>query len=289
MSEGEQRLVDTAGDYLYVVRNGQQVESPTWRSCRVVLTNERLVLSSRSGKQAIPHSKIVIPEDTDSVVPDAFQDGTATPLRIGHNVILIDAQHVDDFETEYCRAVLHDEVILARHPAKVGGVVQGESSWSKARFRLTDDTVSFGLPGNRTVSFQIEDVGTIASERTQVMGDQRTVVEVEYTDESDRSVETHFSGTEWHARALETLLRAVIEARENDYELSELESQVLMALYSGVSPFEMADFVGVDVDEVEEIYQNLLEIGAVDEVRVRTEVALNAHGRNLASEAMNQR
>jgi len=62
-----------------------------------------------------------------------------------------------------------------------------------------------------------------------------------------------------------------------------------MALYSGVSPFEMADFVGIDVEEVEEVYRKLLEVGAVDKVRVRTEVSLNAHGRNLASEAMNER
>jgi helix-turn-helix protein len=49
-----------------------------------------------------------------------------------------------------------------------------------------------------------------------------------------------------------------------------------MALYSGVSPFEMADFVGVSVEEIEEVYQRLLEVGAVDEVRTRTEVELNA-------------
>jgi helix-turn-helix protein len=48
----------------------------------------------------------------------------------------------------------------------------------------------------------------------------------------------------------------------------------------------MSDFVGIPPDEVEEIYQRLLEMGAVDEVRVRTEVALNARGRNLASDAM---
>jgi len=50
----------------------------------------------------------------------------------------------------------------------------------------------------------------------------------------------------------------------------------------------MADFVGLPVDEVEEIYQKLLDVGAVDEVRTRTEVALNAQGRNMASEAMSE-
>jgi helix-turn-helix protein len=89
-----------------------------------------------------------------------------------------------------------------------------------------------------------------------------------------------------HTDALTTLFTTVVEGREDDYELSEMESQVLMALYSGVSPFEMADFVGTTPDDVEEIYQKLLEVGAVDKVRTRTEVSLNAQGRNMASEAM---
>lgn len=288
MSEGERKLVDTSGDYLYVIKNGQQLADPSWRSCRIVVTSKRVVLATNGGKQVIPHSKITLPDDGKSLLPEEYHDGTATPLRIGNNVLLVDPQHLDDFELEYSRAVLHGEVILVRYPAKVGGVVQDDAQWSKAQFRLDDDTVTLGLPDNETVSFPIEDVGTIETDTQEVMDEQRSVVKVEHTDEQDRSVETHFSGAERHVQALERLLRNVIENRDEDHELSELESQVLMALYSGVSPFEMADFVGVDVDEVEEIYQRLLEVGAVDKVRERTEVSLNAHGRNLASEAMNE-
>lgn len=288
MSEGEQKIVDTAGDFKYVVRGGQRVESPDWRSCRIVVTSERLVLSTSGGKQAIPHSKIYIPEEDDEVVPDSVVDSTGTALQIGENVILVDAQQLDDFESEYCRAALHDEVILARTPAVVGGVVQEDATWSKAQFRLDDDHISLRLPDQELVEFPIEDVGTVETESQVVMGEDRTVVKVEHTDD-DRSVETHFSGMRWHSRALESLLSSVIERRQDEYELSDKESQVLMALYSGVSPFEMSDFVGLPVDEVEEIYQDLLDAGAVDKVRVRTEVTLNAQGRNMASEAMNER
>jgi len=288
MSEGEQKLIDTAGDYLYAVKDGQPVTAGDWRSCRLVLTDERLVLSTSSGKQSIPHSKIILPDGDDSMLPEQYEDETATPLRIGNNVILVDAQQFDDFEREYCRAALHNEVILTKYPAKVGGVVQEDTEWSKARFGLEEDRISLGLPGNGTVAFPLKDVGTIENRTEQVMGESRRVVRVEHTDQEDRSVETHFSGVEYHSRALGSLLRKVIAERGDDYELSPVENQVLMALYSGVSPFEMGDFVGIDVDEVEEIYQTLLEVGAVDKVRERTEVTLNAQGRNLASEAMNE-
>ncbi len=288
MSEGERKLVDTSGDYLYAVRDGQPVDEPRWRSCRIVLTDQRLVLATNDGKRAIPHQTIRLPDDPESVVPDGISLGEAVPLRIGESVILVDATGLDDFEAEYCRAVLHDEVILVKHQAIVGGVVQDEAEWSKARFRFEDDRIVLGLPGNRTAAFEIEDVGTIETSRGEVAGEQRRVVAVEHTDDEGRATETHFSGTDRHSRALERLLRGVIEAREGNVELTETENQVLMALYSGVSPFEMAGFVGLEVDEVEEIYQKLLEAEAVDKVRERTEVSLNAHGRNLASEAMNE-
>jgi helix-turn-helix protein len=289
MSEGEQKLVDTPGDFRYAVKNGKPVDNPGWRSCRIVLTNERLVLSASGGKQAIPHSKIHVPDDDADIIPDALDAAGGVPLRIGETVILVDAQDLEDFESEYCRAALHDEVILVKYSAVVGGVVQGETTWSKARFRLDDGHITLGLPENDRISFPIDDVGRIETGTTQVMGDDRRIVKVEHTNTDDQSVETHFSGAEWHTRALESLLQDVIEKRKDENrELTDKESQVLMALYSGVSPFEMSDFVGIDVEEVEEIYQNLLEMDAVDKVRERTEVSLNAHGRNVASEAMNE-
>ncbi|MFC7057971.1 hypothetical protein [Halovenus salina] len=61
-----------------------------------------------------------------------------------------------------------------------------------------------------------------------------------------------------------------------------------MALYSGVSPFQIPDFVGLDVETVEEIYDELIEAGVLQEKRVRRDVQLKARGRNIASEAMGE-
>jgi helix-turn-helix protein len=285
MSEDETKLVDATGDYCQVVREGEPVADPRWRSARVVLTNRRLLLAGSESNRSIPHERIEL-TDAPEHVPGGFGDG-ATALRVGEHVFLVDAS-VEDFDREYCRAALDAEVILVKHPAVVGGVVQ-DTEWSKARFRFADDRVKLALPGGGSTSFAVEDVGTIDTSTATVMGEQRQVVEVEHTDQHDRSVETHFSGTAAHGRALDHLFSSVIADRHSEeYELTETESEVLMALYSGVSPFEMADFVGLDVEEVEEIYGKLLEMGAVDKVRERTEVSLNAHGRNLASEAMSE-
>jgi helix-turn-helix protein len=286
MSGDERKILDASGDFQYVVRDGEPVEGPQWRSCRFIVTNKRLILSTSGNKQPIPHSQISLPDDPESVVPDEVPHG-ATVLSVGDNVLLVDAGNVDNFRFEYCRATLQGEVILARHPAVVGGVIQDDAQWGKARFQLTDDDeVRLQFPGGDSTTFDVDDVGTVETGQSTVMGEQRAVVEVEHTDEEDRSVETHFSGMPHHTDALQNLFSTVVEERGDDYELSEMESQVLMALYSGVSPFEMADFVGTTPDDVEEIYQKLLDVGAVDKVRERTEVTLNAQGRNMASEAM---
>ncbi|PSP65009.1 hypothetical protein BRC79_09325 [Halobacteriales archaeon QH_8_67_27] len=288
MSGDETKLADTPGDYAYVVRDGQPVGEPRWNSSRLLLTSKRLVLADADGNQSFPHGAVDLVDDPESVVPESFPTDGATALRVGDHVLLVDAAEVDAFDREYCRAALDTEVILVKHPAVVGGVVQ-DTEWSKARFRFADDTVKLALPGGQTPSFAVDDVGTIETATQGVMGTRRQVVQLEHTDEEGHSVETHFSGTEAHCRVLTYLFGAVVSDRQSEeYELTEMESQVLMALYSGVSPFEMADFVGISVDEVEEIYQKLLEMDAVDEVRVRTEVSLNAHGRNLASEAMSE-
>ena len=74
-----------------------------------------------------------------------------------------------------------------------------------------------------------------------------------------------------------------------DLDLDPIERRVVMALYSGVSPFAISEFVGVDVEKVEEIYDRLIELEVIEVVRERTEVGLTARGRKVASEAMGER
>jgi helix-turn-helix protein len=62
-----------------------------------------------------------------------------------------------------------------------------------------------------------------------------------------------------------------------------------MALHSGVSPFDIPEFVGADVERVEEIFDDLVEYDVIQVERERTEVALTAQGRQVAGEAIGDR
>jgi len=284
MSDAEQKLFDGQGDFLYAVKNGQPNPGVEWQSCRLVLTNKRVVLATGSNKQTIPLSKANLAEDPPEVEA-AEHVANYTALKVGSNVIFVSVPD-GGLEIDFCRATLHDQIVLVKHPAVEGGVVQ-ETGWEKAKFRYVDDTIKMAL-SDGALAIDIDNVGNIETTRKSVRDKERMVVAVEHT-EDDISVETHLTGTERHAKALDSLFATAVEKNEADAsELDDIEREVLMALYSGVSPFEISGFVGIDPEEVEEIYQKLLDIGAVDKVRTRTEVALNARGRNLASEAMSK-
>jgi helix-turn-helix protein len=101
-------------------------------------------------------------------------------------------------------------------------------------------------------------------------------------------VQTYFATDSHTASILESLLTKEAEKSQGSVDLSETEKRVLMALYSGVSSFEIPDFLGMDVDEVEEIFERLIEVDVLEEVRQRREVAMKTRGRNIASEAINE-
>ena len=133
-----------------------------------------------------------------------------------------------------------------------------------------------------------DDIGEMEVDEREVAGEERGVIEVEHTDEDGRSVETYLSGRRYHISVLKQLLEEGAEQNRADLDLSATEQRVVMALYSGVSPFAISDFVGTDVERVEEIYDQLLELDVIRVVRERKEVSLTPQGRKVAGEAMGE-
>ncbi|AWB28006.1 CheF family chemotaxis protein [Halococcoides cellulosivorans] len=280
MSEDERRILESAGDYCRV--DPSATTAPSWRSCQVVLTSKRIVLDRGESSTALPHAKVRAPE----TIPDVVDDRETLVLSVGESLVAIEATDVDDFPERYYRANLDGTVLLARPRAVIGGVVQDDTTYSKAKLAVEAETLTLQFPGGDREVIPVDAIEGVEDREETVQGETRPVLAVAYTDD-DRRIETQVSGTSRHTSILGALCRAAF-ADGDDAALTDHEKQVLMALYSGVAPFEMADFVGITVDEVESIYQDLLEKGAVDEVRTRTEVALNGTGRNLASQAMNE-
>lgn len=284
MSEEERTLLDAAGDYRYVVRDGEVASETPWQSCRIVLTSRRLVLATGGDERSIPLDRVRVPGD----VPDGATVEAGTPVRIGDAVLAIDARGPEPLASAYSRATLHGEVLLVdgRPADDVDGGEPAE--WSKARLAFEDDGVVLERAGGGTEGLELGDVRAVRTATGDVLGRERQILAVEHDDGDEQAARRRFSGAEAHVSALARVLRTALESGPSVPELDETDREVLVALYAGVSRSDVPAFVGADAAEVAETVDRLREAGAVETGPGETEVALTDRGRNLASRAMGE-
>ncbi|MFB6201601.1 MAG: CheF family chemotaxis protein [Halorhabdus sp.] len=287
MSEGEHTLADAKGRFVQVVENGRKRNDVEWIPGRLVLSNKRLVLASNEGKRTIPVSDIRSIKTRQNVTEAIAKVSGYISIQAGRDVLLLAPNDEQAFADELFSARLDQQVVLAKHPAVKGGVVQ-DTDWQKARVKVGEDGVELAISTGEFVEIELDDVGTVAETERTVMGKERSVLETEHAIDGT-SVKTYLSGSTSDCSVLASLLRSGDQHVESDIDLSENEREVLMALYSGVSPFEIPDFVGLDVDDVEEIFEQLEDAGVVEQVRTRREVGLKPRGRSIASEVIADR
>ena len=282
----EQKIEDTQGKYLHAVKNGHEMKDATWQQCRVVLTSERLVIAT-DGKLTIPLSDIDEMGGRYDVNDQAASEVNYSTLYVDDDVLLVTTADHETFETNFYRAFLDGAVVYVKHPAVVGGVIQG-AEWQRGRLKVTTDTVRIVLEDGQKFVVDRSDIGELETDERAVAGEQRSVTEVEHADDDGTSMETYLSGRQHHLSVLKQLLEEGAERNRADLDFSPTERRVVMALYSGVSPFAISDFVGIDVEKVEEIYDELIELDVIEVIRERKQVSLTPQGRRVAGEEMGE-
>ncbi|AEH38142.1 CheF family chemotaxis protein [Halopiger xanaduensis] len=287
MSRSEQKLADVTGKFTQVMRDGRKMSDTNWSNGRIVLSNKRLVIASNDGKKTMPLSEIKSIKGRYDVNQTVAKVSDYISINTGADVHLISMAEVNEFELQIQKAILDGEIVLIKHPAVKGGVVQ-DTSWSKARVKVDTGVANFAVENGSFVQIEVDDVGTVESEERTILSKERPVIEAEHTEDGS-SVQTYLSGGPQNCAVLKSVLDKGAEKNASQIDLSGKEEEVLMAIYSGVSPFEVPEFLDINTDEVEEIYERLIELDVLEEVRVRREVALKPRGRNIASEAMNSK
>ena len=289
---GETKIADSRGRFLQALRNGRERNDAAWTNGRILLSNRRIVLAGTGGKRTFPLSEI----DHIGGRFDVNQrvatvaDYLALQFDGGEDVILIAPAEFEEFKMDLYDAILSSTQFLVRHPAVEGGVVQN-TEWVGGRIKVEGDAdaeaqaVNIATVTGTFVEIPLDDIGDIAIGRRTVREEQRKVVEVEHSDEGT-SVQTYLSGPDRQIGFLTSLLRKGEEQSDTAIELSDTDKQVLTALYSGVEPFDIPEFLGLEVDRVEKLFERLIDHNVVDEVRIRHEVELNAKGRSIASDAI---
>lgn len=286
MSQGERKLADETGRYTVAVVDGRARNQLSWQKARFVLSNRRLIIATGQGKRTIALDAI----DKIGGRADVSQDVAAVPeyvsIHTDDDVVLLETSDVTNFELTVYKALLDGTTIEVQHPAVEGGVVQSEP-WVNGRMQLEEESVALALTSGTLVDIELADVTSVETERRDGEDGPGAVVNITHSDDGT-SVVTATSGPLRDLRLLATFVRSNSRENEVSIDLGQREREVLMALYSGVSPFEIPEFVGIEVEALEGIYDRLIESNVVEEVRVRREVELTARGRNLASEAMSE-
>lgn len=281
---GEQRLADCRGKFCWARRRGREVNDADWTPGRVLLSNRRLVLVGSGGKLTVSLSKVTNVGGRFDVNQRVAGEADYLAVHLDEDVLLVVA-HEEAFDLSLYGALVERDPLRTRHPAKVGGVVT-ESDWRDARVKVEPESVAMATAEGSFVEIPYEEVGAVRSAERTVQGSTRRVLEVEHADEEGTSVETYFTGKARQCAILATVFGQNEDHVGVDVDLDETEQQVVMALYSGVSPFDIPDFLGIDVDEAEALVERLVELQVVEEVRVRREVELNARGRHIAGDVM---
>jgi helix-turn-helix protein len=285
MSDTEKKISDTQGKYFEAVSQGREISDAEWQNCRIILTTERIALIA-DGKRQIALTDIDRIADRFDVNQQSAGVAEYTALHIGDDCILVSASDHEAFETDFYRASLDGAIVLVQHPALKGGVVQ-DSEWTKGRIKVSDETVRLAMADGQAVDIDRADIGDLTVEDKHVSGEERTVIQVEHS-EDGISVETHLAGEEFHATVLQTMLEDSAEENQADLDLSSTEKRVIMALHSGVSSFDIPNFVGIDVEKTEEIFDRLIELDVISVVRERTEVTMTTKGRRVAGDRMGE-
>jgi helix-turn-helix protein len=289
MNGDEYKITDTKGQFTQVIKDGRKLRDVTWTSGRILLSNKRLVLAGNGGKRTIPLSQVREVSGRYDVNQMVARVSEYVSVRYGNDVILVSASTTEDeepFESDCYRALLDQRIVLAKHPAVKGGVVQ-ETEWEKGRVKIGGGALDLAISTGAFVEISLDDVGAISMAERTISGKKRAVIEVEHT-EDETSVQTYLSGDNRRTGLLASFLKQDEDEGISNLDLSGVEREILMTLYSGASPFDIPDFLGNEVEAVEEAFERLIDLDVLEEVRIRRDVSLTARGRNVASEAINE-
>lgn len=286
MSQSERKLLDTRGRFALAVVDGRARNQLSWQQGRIVLSNRRLIVAGSDGKRSIGLKSISKLGGRADVNQEIASVPEYVSIHVDEDVFLIETSDSVELEFQLYQVLLNGSTVSVKHPAIEGGVVQ-DVEWVDGRLKLEDASVAIALASGKLVDVTLDDVATVDIDRREVNGNPAAVVNLDHT-EDGTNVVTAVSGPIRQVRLFGSFVRSRTSKNDVSLELTTRDREVLMALYSGVSPFEIPDFVGLDPDTVEEIYDQLIEASVLNEVRVRREVELTPRGRNLASEAMSE-
>lgn len=239
---------------------------PDPKRCRVLLSEDRLVVASDGRRTAIGLSSIFdvivsrIPKDLadffDQTILVGYVDGRA------RRTIIIKGEHarIDKFALYLYKATLQGTGAQVKHPARRGGrVVDGDVV--SARVTPTPHAVLFK---GRDLEFEIDlsVITDVDHVRRDVEGTSRPVVSIRHMDDGQAVTTEIYHDSIRKLNILARYLRLryfQLETKLEAMDVSNPETEALITLYSGGDPEHLEAVLDSDGPAVEEVLNGLVE------------------------------
>lgn len=296
----EVKITDIIGKFITpIASDDKRFRDAKWTSGRVILSNKNIWVIAKDRKKKISLKTIF---DVGGRF-DLNNEIKSTPyyILIKHfgsnkekNTSLITSKNKNEFEglkENLLEILLNKKIVFVKHPVKKGGVIQRDIQWEKAQIAVKKNKFRIVTKSGKLIKVDLDKIQLVKKEDRDINQESKRVLDIQFSEEEDGqefSVECYIHAKEGVLNVLNNFIFGSFDKVTADIDLSESEKQIIMSLYTGVSPFEIAGFIGMDVDKVEEVYDRLIELGVLKEVRKRKEVILTTRGKNLASEALSE-
>ncbi|AMM53319.1 CheF family chemotaxis protein [Pyrococcus kukulkanii] len=242
-------------------------------------------------------------------------------LTIEENLLIYDEKKFLDFIHKIFESLINGKPAMIQLARIVGGAINMESKWQKgwlrvvkvksARTQKTERSVVVITEDKKPVSI-FSDIEDIEVEEVDMDGRKvkawkirhyyinQSVTSYLYIPEKQtqlfvlRYLLKYNPGTmEFIMKiaddfpALKAEFQEFMERELRELEaLDEMEKQILVALYSGIDPLELHQFLGVSEKEIEEIYDRMIDKGLLKIVMIRKVVDLTNEGRRLVNKLL---
>ncbi|MFO7967871.1 MAG: CheF family chemotaxis protein [Archaeoglobaceae archaeon] len=296
----ESKITDNIGKFISPISsNDKRYRDAKWVPGRIILSTKNIWMIGKDRKKKIPLKSIY---DVGGRF-DISNEVRSMPfyILIKHygsekemNSSLVTLKNKNEFENlkeKLLEILLNKKVVLVKYPVKKGGVIQQNIKWEKAQIAIKKNKLRMVTESKKFIRVDLDKIQLVKKEDREIDQETKKVLDIQFSEmenEQEFSVECYVHGKEGVLNILNNFIFGSFDKVTADINLSESEKQIIMSLYTGVSPFEIAGFIGMDVDKVEEVYDRLIELGVLKEVRKRKEVILTTRGKNLASEALSE-
>ncbi|RZN62914.1 CheF family chemotaxis protein [Methanonatronarchaeum sp. AMET6-2] len=297
MGSSEKKVFEMIGGYIHpLIKGNTRRVDAKWVKGKIILTTKNLWFISKGGRRKIKLSSMKEIGGDFNLNQEVLKKGDYVGIvfknKEERTVSLVTSKKDSDLK-KFKRALLKyfadNKVVIVKDPVKKGGVLQDDAEWKKAKTTLKNQSMHFVDEDGNILNLNLENVQNISMEYKDFKGKEKDVLVIERINDDGMSVVSYIYAPKVTLSVMDNFIKESFEKHvKSEIELDQKEKEIIMALYSGISPFDIPDFIGVDVDKVEEIYERLVEINALDEIRKRREVELTTRGRNLASKVMGE-